>query len=114
MNVHFYFRSKIEPTVEKSVLYEEVAMKLHFRLAGGTQEYITILHGLQVILYLSCTWIVNCRPPKIIARFIQFIPDMIEERKVLNHFEWQDVLTSITTMMCFFLSKTEDNVTVHI
>ncbi len=40
MNVHFYFRSKIESTVEKSVLYEEIATKLYFRLAGGNKSIL--------------------------------------------------------------------------
>ena len=40
MNVHFDFRSKIEPTVEKSVLYEEIATKLYFRLAGGNKSIL--------------------------------------------------------------------------
>ena len=44
---------------------------------------------------------------------LKFIWDMTEERKVLNHFEWQDVLTSITTMSVF-VSKIEVNVTIHI
>ncbi len=56
MNVNFYFRSKIEPTVEKSVLYEEGATKLYFRLAGGnksTLPYWTTGYTVSQ-LYMDC------------------------------------------------------------
>ena len=50
-------RSKIEPTLGKSILYEEVATKLYFRLVGGNKSiiyyhtgcrlyYISAVHGL--------------------------------------------------------------------
>ncbi len=61
MNVHFYFRSKIEPTVEKSVLYEEIATKLYFRLAGGNKSILPYwttdytVSQLYVVCQLSAT-----------------------------------------------------------
>ncbi len=97
MNVHFYFRSKIEPTLEKSVLYEEIATKLYFCLAGGSKSILPYWTTDYTVsqLYMDCQ--LSATDEKKLAS--KFIRDMTEERKVLNHSEWQDVLTSITTMM---------------
>ena len=67
MNMFISDRSKIEPTLQKFILYEEVATKLYFRLVGGNKSILP--YWMQIIVYLGCTWIVNCQPPtKIMVR----------------------------------------------
>ncbi len=56
MYIYFYFRSKIEPKVEKSVLYEEIATKLYFRWAGGNKSILPhwTTHYTVSQLYMDC------------------------------------------------------------